>query len=354
MNLKKKKIITIIGARPQFIKHAPVELALKDDFTLLTIHTGQHYDQNMSAIFFDELGIQPPNYTLTTGGLSHAKQTGQMMVEIEEIILSEKPDGILVYGDTNSTLAGALVGSKLNIPVFHVEAGLRSYNKSMPEEINRIVTDHVSTLFFIPSDVAKNHLHSEGIVEHVYKVGDVMFDMIQLSIHQHLIKKTHLSDYFYCTLHRPYNVDEMQRLNYLLEQLEKMDKRVVFSRHPRTKQKMFDFKIQDKSYKNITFIQPVSYFENLGYIQNSSGLITDSGGMQKEAYWLRKQCVTIRTETEWTETLVNAWNTLLFDDLHSLNDIFKKSPGTYTESIYGDGGASHKIKEQLLLFYQRR
>lgn len=349
--MKRKKIISVIGARPQFIKHAPVELQLSKEFELITIHTGQHYDHKMSSIFFDELKIKLPDHTLASGGFSHGKQTGLMMIEIEEIVLNENPDAILVYGDTNSTLAGALVGSKLNIPVFHIEAGLRSFNKSMPEEINRVLTDHVSSVFFIPSETARNNLNREGIFDQIYNVGDVMYDMIALSLEKGFLINSHVQPYYYVTLHRPYNVDGKDRLNYVLHSLDMLDKKVIFAIHPRTRQRMMNYGFGINDFSNINFIDPVSYFENISLIANSDGLITDSGGMQKEAYWLKKRCITVRTETEWIETLQNGWNTLMFESLTDLNRELKKELGVYNYGIYGSGNASARIKEEIINFF---
>lgn len=347
-----KKIIAIIGARPQFIKHAPIELELSKAFEVVTVHTGQHYDKNMSDVFFDELGMKAAKYMLATGGQSHGAQTGQMMIEIEEIVLAEKPDGVLVYGDTNSTLAGALVGSKLHIPIFHVEAGLRSFNKKMPEEINRIMTDHVSSLFFIPSDLARVNLNNEGITENIYTVGDVMYDMIKLSLEKDLVKKiAQKNTYYYCTLHRPYNVDREERLKELLHNLNGLDKKVIFAIHPRTRNKMKNFGMSEDTYRNISFIDPVSYFSNVKYLLNSDGLITDSGGMQKEAFWLKKKCVTIRTETEWIETLENNWNTLIFEDLSLIKEKMMEVPGVHNTDVYGNGGASENIRKEISTYF---
>lgn len=347
-----QKVLAIIGARPQFIKHAPVELELQKEFELVTIHTGQHYDDNMSKVFFDELKISKPEYILDLGGYSHGKQTGMMMMQIEDIVTKQKPDAILVYGDTNSTLAGALVGAKLHIPVFHIEAGLRSYNKSMPEEINRVLADHVSDMFFIPSETARKNLENEGIYDNIFNVGDVMYDMILLAQKNGLLTSNKKSDYYYVTLHRPYNVDDKNRLKELLNLLNSLDKKAVFSIHPRTRNKMKNFGLNIEDYKNIMFIDPVSYFDNINYIYNSTGLITDSGGMQKEAYWLKKKCVTIRSETEWIETLENGWNHLAFDDLNTIPDLIKLEPGTYFENIYGDGKAAEKIKTKIIEFFK--
>jgi len=211
-----KKIIAIIGARPQFIKHAPIELASRGLVNLVTIHTGQHYDYKMSQIFFDELGIKKPDYQLNAGGGNHGEMTGRMMIEIEQIVIKENPDFVLVYGDTNSTLAGALVASKLNIPVVHIEAGLRSYNRNMPEEINRLLTDHVANFLFVPTDSAIENLNKEGITRGVFKTGDVMCDMIRIAKERNIINESQ-SNFIYVTLHRPYNTDALARLNSILE-----------------------------------------------------------------------------------------------------------------------------------------
>lgn len=345
-----KKIIAVIGARPQFIKHAPVEIALIKDFDLVTIHTGQHYDDNMSKIFFDELGMNLPKYKLKLGGGTHGHQTGNMLIEIERIIQYEKPDIVLVYGDTNSTLAGALAAAKLHIPVAHIEAGLRSFNKKMPEEINRILTDHMSTLLFVPMETASLNLVKESIHESsVLNVGDVMYDLIKLTKEKGLVSENeNFEKYYYATIHRPYNTDNTERLKEILNTFQNLDKRVVFSIHPRTFNKMHEIGETLEKYSNIQFIKPVSYFDNLNYLFNSESIITDSGGMQKEAYWLRKKCVTIRTETEWRETLHDGWNTLVFNNLISIKEILKQDiPQNYVKDLYGDGKASLKIVKHI-------
>lgn len=349
--MNKFKIISVIGARPQFIKHAPVSIELEKEFVTKTIHTGQHYDKKMSDVFFTELKIAKPDYLLDSGGFVHGKQTGLMMIDIEQIFESEKPDGVLVYGDTNSTLAGALVASKMHIPVFHIEAGLRSYNKKMPEEINRVLTDHISSLFFIPSENARINLNREAIFDGIFNVGDVMFDMIKIAVEKQLIENKKDFPYYYVTLHRPYNVDEKERLTYILESFNDLKTKVVFAIHPRTRHKMKNYNISETAFSNIIFTDPVSYFENISYIANSDGLITDSGGMQKEAYWLKKKCITVRTETEWTETLENGWNSLIFEDLDNIQNIFEKPNGAYNPDIYGDGQASEKITKIIKQFF---
>jgi UDP-GlcNAc3NAcA epimerase len=344
-----KKVIAIIGARPQFIKHFAFESEVKDAFHLVTVHTGQHYDENMSKVFFDELGMKKPDYLLQSGGGNHGEQTGKMMIEIEKIVLDEKPDAVLVYGDTNSTLAGALVASKLHIPVFHIEAGLRSFNKEMPEEINRVLTDHVSDILFVPSQLAVDNLHKEGIQDNIRIVGDIMKDLVIKSVKSGWLKPVdNVSEpYYYATLHRPYNTDDKDRLVYVLNTLSALDKKVVFAIHPRTRNFMKAYSLNEDSYPNIRFIDPQGYFNNLSYLYYADGLITDSGGMQKEAYWLGKKCITIRKETEWTETLEDEDNVLMFYDLSELKDKIKTKAICKNNDLYGDGSTGSCIVRQI-------
>jgi len=338
------KIITIIGARPQFIKHFSFEKACKGKLQLITIHTGQHYDPNMSEIFFDELKMNKPNYMLNIGSANHGMQTAKMMVDIERIVEDEKPKGMVVYGDTNSTLAGALVASKLHIPIFHIEAGLRSYNKKMPEEINRVLTDHISTCLFAPSQIAVQNLKNEGIVNGVYKVGDVMKDLVYYVKNNNLTEANKIkAKYYYVTIHRPYNTDDKERLSYVINSLNSLNVNVIMAIHPRTLNLMKKFNLKKETYSNINFIEPQSYFNNLGYLNHSQGLVTDSGGMQKEAYWLKKKCVTIRKETEWIETLENGKNTLLFEDLTTIKDLLNIETEFWEENLYGNGNSSDQI-----------
>ncbi|MFD0939110.1 non-hydrolyzing UDP-N-acetylglucosamine 2-epimerase [Pedobacter boryungensis] len=343
------KIITIIGARPQFIKHFPFEKACEGRLELKTIHTGQHYDANMSEIFFDQLGMKKPDYTLSTGSGNHGEQTASMMVEIEKIVLLEQPNGIVVYGDTNSTLAGALVASKLHIPIFHIEAGLRSFNKKMPEEVNRILTDHISDLLFTPSEAAKLNLTNEGITKGVYVIGDIMKDLIKYVKEKDLIGVRPIQEsYYYVTLHRPYNTDDRERLKYILENLNDLSSKVIMALHPRTKNLMEKYSIDLNQFSNISFIEPQSYFHNLTYLTFSDGLITDSGGMQKEAYWLNKNCITIRTETEWIETVTLGGNVLVFDDLTLIQNAIDKSIENWDSNLYGDGNAATQIVNKIV------
>lgn len=341
-----KKIVVIIGARPQFIKHAPVEIELKDSFELIAIHTGQHYDEKMSDIFFKELDISEPAYSLNIGSKMHGLQTGEMMVAIEPILMEVNPDCLLVYGDTNSTLAGAIVGAKLNIPVVHIEAGLRSFNKQMPEEINRIMTDHCSSVLLAPTNAAINNLRNENISTNVFKVGDVMYDMLRIAKQRGFIKNGD-QDYYFATIHRPYNTDNAKQLQKILYNFNSLDYKVKFSVHPRTLKKMKDYSIDFSTYANIEILQPLGYFDSLSHQLNSKCVITDSGGIQKEAYLLKKKCITLRSETEWVETLINNWNILIFDDLDTLKEKIAIVPGEYIPNLYGDGFGAKEIKKIL-------
>jgi len=250
----------------------------------------------------------------------------------------------MVYGDTNSTLAGAVVASKMHIPVFHIEAGLRSYNKKMPEEVNRIMTDHVSDLLLVPSERSCDNLKKEGIVDGVYIVGDIMKDLVKYVTCNGLYKDPEMDrDYYYITLHRPYNVDSIDRLTEVLTTLNKLDRTVVFAIHPRTRNKMKTYELSEESFSNIKFIDPQGYLENLGYLKNSKALITDSGGMQKEAYWLKVPCITIRSETEWVETLKDDANTLIFNNLYDIRIALTNSNLKWDEELYGDGVAAKSI-----------
>lgn len=327
------KLITIIGARPQFIKAAPFSEVFRKENEEILVHTGQHYDANMSAIFFEELGIPKPDYNLGVGSGGHGMQTGRMLEKIEEIIIKEKPDGMLVYGDTNSTLAGALAASKLHIPVFHVEAGLRSYNKLMPEEQNRILTDHISDVLFCPTETAVNNLKKEGITEGVLNTGDIMYDVvlrnIELSKSQYSngkwleeVRKENSNvpnlkekDFYLATIHRAENTDNPGKLREIFAAFEKMDKPVLLPLHPRTRKLIEDLKIKGT---NTIIINPVGYLLMLYLTASAYMVVTDSGGLQKEAYFLQTPCTTLRDQTEWVETLNNGWNVLSTIDMNTI------------------------------------
>ena len=338
-----KKIISIIGARPQFIKHAPMQLQLQKHFNALTIHTGQHYDSNMSEVFFKDLNIPLPDFLFDIGGSKpQGEQTAIMLTEIEKVCIAEKPDAILIYGDTNSTLAAALIAVKMQIPQIHIEAGLRSFNLQMPEEVNRIIADRFATMLFCPTQQAIKNLKAEGIDHNgIYLCGDVMCDM--LKIIQPETRQIKKEPYYFVTLHRPYNTDNRQRLTILLQTLNNLKKPVVFPLHPRTFARMDNFGLSKDQFPNIQFIAPVGYVESVSYQKFADCIITDSGGMQKEAYMLGKKCITIRSETEWSETLVNGWNTLLFNDIEEIKEVIEQPPGEYIADVYGDGNAAAEI-----------
>ena len=332
-----KSIVTILGARPQFIKAKLISEELRKHHKEIIIHTGQHYDENMSDVFFRELELPNPDYNLGIGPGTHAQQTGQIMEVLERILINIKPDLVLVYGDTNSTLAGALTAAKLHIPIAHVEAGLRSFNREMPEEINRIVTDHLSDLLFAPTGTAIGNLGKEGLAEKTELTGDIMFDMLQY--YKKFIKKG-IFDYYLATIHRPSNTDDPDIFKSLLSTLNGLDKKVILPVHPRVKNMVQKIK---HIYGNIQFAEPVSYLNMLSLICNSHKVITDSGGLQKEAYILGKQCITLRDDTEWLETLHGNWNTLTGNDMRKINKaIFTETTGI-TKPIFGNGQTTHNV-----------
>jgi|SRR5579864_74918 len=314
------KIATVIGARPQFIKAAPVSRALRSmdggsEVTEILIHTGQHYDANMSQVFFDELGLAAPDYNLGIGSGSHGWQTGQMLAAIEEVLLNEKPDCVLVYGDTNSTLAGALAAAKLHVPVAHVEAGLRSFNRRMPEELNRIVADQLSALLFAPTETAVSNLAVEGMTRGVHLVGDVMQDalaehLVAAEDRSEILKQQKVSpnEYLLVTVHRAENTDSPERLMGICQALRilSINQRIVWPVHPRTRRLLDPAMVAG----NISLIEPAGYLDMLMLEKSATAILTDSGGVQKEARWLQVPCVTLREETEWVETLDGGWNRL--------------------------------------------
>lgn len=362
------KIVTIVGARPQFIKAAAVSKILRQEIEEILVHTGQHYDNDMSDIFFEELGIPKPKYNLGVGSGTHARQTASMLVGIEDIIQKENPDAMIVYGDTNSTLAGALAASKLLIPVIHIEAGLRSFNKNMPEEQNRIITDHLSSLLFCSSDVAVQNLANENINKNVYHCGDVMCDAVSLfsQIADQRSKKEVFSSikpqfgqilccdkWCIATIHRAENTDDAEKIAQILGAFEEFDYPVIFPVHPRTLKLVKGFQ-EENYYKNIFFIKPVGYLDMLYLTKNAELIITDSGGLQKEAYILKTPCITIREQTEWIETLNGGWNTLAHPNKQ---DILEKVRGLSVDygnhpDYYGDGNAGLQICREIVAFGQ--
>ena len=348
MNKPSNTIIFIYGTRPQFIKHSILLYVKPNHIISLAIDTGQHYDKEMSGLFYRDFKMDKPSYNLNVGSATHAKQTASIMIEVENVLMKHNPRCVVVYGDTNSTLGAAIAASKLNIPIVHIEAGERSYNTSMPEEVNRVVTDRLSKLLFVSSKNAVENLRKEGLKEGVYNVGDLMKDQLKFAFQKGYIHTTSNLDYYYMTLHRPYNVDNGSRLDYVLESINLLGKKVIFPIHPRTDKMMRAFDLKKEDYSNISFITPCGYIDSMNYVYNSSGVITDSGGLQKEAYWLEKKCVTIRKETEWIETLSEICNELLFDDLSGLQDALNRNPGLFNKDLYGDGFAGKKIWETII------
>ncbi len=344
------KICCIIGTRPQIIKQAAFQNALREypQIECLVIHTQQHYDQNMSQIFFADLDMAEPDYSLEVGSHSHATQTALMMQKLEPILLDEQPDYLIVYGDTNSTLAGTLVAAKLNVKIVHIEAGLRSHNMLMPEEVNRVITDRLAHLAFAPSQAAMDQLGHEGLSPVAHLSGDIMKDLVCRYLDHLADNRKSKTEYLYATIHRPYNTDDQDRILTLLQALNALPQRVIFSLHPRTKASMASAQIDLGEYDNVSFISPVSYTDNLSYIYHATALITDSGGMQKEAYWLEKKCITIRSETEWTETLANDCNQLIYADMSQLKDAVATPCGLFERSLYGNGDAATYILRTLV------
>lgn len=350
------KILTILGARPQFIKAGSVsrEILKYKEIEEVIVHTGQHYDTNMSDIFFDEMQIPKPNYFLGIGGKSHGAMTGQMIEKIEEVALKEKPDWIMVYGDTNSTLAGAIVSSKLHIKLAHIEAGLRSFNMKMPEEVNRILTDRVSNILFCPTDTAIVNLKNEGYENldcKIVKSGDVMQDGAMF--YKNLAVKPSVeikNDFILCTIHRAENTDDETRLKSIFEALEEIskEKQVILPLHPRTKKILKNLRLD---ISNLTIIEPVGYLEMVWLIDNCDFVVTDSGGLQKEAYFFEKPCITLRDETEWLELVECGANTLVGADKERITEVCSKSfqfDDNLNSELYGNGNASKNIIREIL------
>jgi len=361
------KIITIVGARPQFIKAAAVSRAIaeynrKSDTAMLQetiIHTGQHYDENMSQIFFAELEIPQPNRNLDVGSGPHGQQTGEMLAQIETVLLDEKPDWVLIYGDTNSTLAGALAAAKLHIPVAHVEAGLRSFNQRMPEEINRVLADHVSRMLFCPTETALKNLTREGINQGVSLTGDVMYDCVLFytqkakALEQQTLQSLRVrpKSYYLTTVHRAENTDDPARLASIVEALNEIagdDCPAILPLHPRTSGYLEKYNLEFSA--SVHVVPPVSYLEMVVLENNARVILTDSGGVQKEAYFHQVPCVTLRDETEWVETVESGWNTLTGADARKIIAAVgaqKKRQDITADAIYGDGRAAQTIARLL-------
>ncbi len=313
------KIISVVGARPQFVKLSALSQELRKRHREIILHTGQHYDDELSKIFFSELSIPEPDYNLGIGSAEHGEQTGRMLKAIEEVLLFEKPDWVIVYGDTNSTLAGALASAKQGIPVAHVEAGLRSFRRSMPEEINRVLTDQLSSLLFCPTKTSVKNLRKEGIARGVHLVGDVMYDSLRQNIGRAektsgIMKKLKLSKkaFFLITIHRAENTDVKENLEQIAEILSGLEEKTAFPIHPRTRKFISQFNLLSRlePKEDLLLIDPVSYLDMLVLEKNARCVLTDSGGVQKEAFFLKTPCLTLREETEWVETVESGWNIL--------------------------------------------
>ena len=335
------KIFSIVGARPQFIKLAPLSAALAGLHQEYIVHTGQHYDYAMSEKIFSDLGIRKPDIHLEAGAGNQTVQISEMMIKLEAAMLEKKPDVIIVFGDTNSTLAGALIAAKLNIPIIHIEAGLRSYNRSMPEEVNRIITDHVSKYLFAPTQTAVDNLKREGLEKETFLTGDIMVDTMKNSIAVALKKSAALTnlklehqEYNLLTLHRNYNVDDTAVLEHILNQLGQLEEKIIFPVHPRTRKMLVAAYIVPE---NIHLIEPQGYLDFIALEHAAKKIITDSGGIQKEAYLLCKPCITLRTETEWVETVEEKWNLLINpSDENITSKIAAFKPQGKQQNIFGE------------------
>lgn len=347
------KIVSVVGARPQFVKLFPVSRALRRRHTEIIVHTGQHYDARMSDVFLRELEIAEPDYNLGVGSGSHAEQTARMLTGLEEVFVKERPDVVLVFGDTNSTLAAAIAAAKLHIRVAHVEAGLRSHNRQMPEEINRVLTDHVSAYLFCPTRAAVQNLAHEGITNGVSEVGDVMYDAAkhfgEKAGAREALLGTHgveRGKYLLATIHRASNTDSLEALSALLSIFAAIDEPIVFPVHPRTRRAMDQAGLVTSA--NVRTIDPVGYLDMLALEKNARMILTDSGGVQKEAFFFGIPCVTLRTETEWTELVDAGWNRIVgLDRERILSAVRDWKPAGERPLLYGRGDASDRIAELL-------
>ena len=352
----KIKVICIAAARPNFMKIAPLldEFKKHKEFKPILVHTGQHYDYNMSGSFFKELNIQRPNYNLGIKAGLHGEQTGKTMIEFEKVCLKEKPQLVIVVGDVNATIACALVASKLHIKLAHIEAGLRSFNKGMPEEINRILTDHISDYLFCPTENAVKCLKKEGITKNVYNVGDLMYDLFLKNIKiaekkSKILKilKLKPKEYYLATIHRAENTNDKKKMKEIFDAFCEI-KNIVLPCHPRTEKYLKEYKLWDKVNKNIRVIKPIGYFDMMWLLKNSKKTITDSGGLQKEAYFAKTPCLTLRDQTEWTETLDNGWNKLIkIKKERIIKDILSKISTKTQKKYFGNGKTAKKIIKNL-------
>jgi UDP-GlcNAc3NAcA epimerase len=349
--LMRSKFLTIVGARPQFIKASPLSRELRRQHQEVLVHTGQHYDYGMSAVFFEELGLPAPDYELGIGSGPHGAQTGAMLAAIETVLMMERPDAVVVYGDTNSTVAGALAAAKLHIPVAHIEAGLRSFNRAMPEELNRVLTDHLATWHFAPSEVAQRQLEDEGIVAGVSVVGDIMYDAVLL--HRERAAKCSPfpanvglapKAYYLATIHRAENTDNAASLARIVAGLNRLDRPVLLPLHPRTRKRLQEFGIEPGG--NVRLIESVGYLDMLQLERSAACILTDSGGVQKEAYYLAVPCVTLRTETEWVETVAVGWNRLCTADPNAIVEAVRSMADAHVlphPDLYGMGDSARRI-----------
>lgn len=349
------KVFTVVGARPQFVKAAVLSRAfLAHDIEEVLVHTGQHYDNDMSDVFFNELSIPQPSYNLAVGGGTHGQNTGRMLEKLEELMVTEKPDWVLVYGDTDSTLAGALAAAKLHIPIAHIEAGLRSFNRRMPEEINRVLTDHVSSLLFCPTKLAEENLLNEGVsARKIHVVGDVMYDATVFYLNR--AKKPswfdaggfEVNNFILCTVHRAENTDSEIRIKNIMSGLGSSKLPVILPMHPRTRKKLDSLSISIPD--RVRVVSPVGYLEMNWLEANCRLIATDSGGVQKEAYFHKKYCVTLRNETEWVELVEKGTNVLVGDSAEKIENAISSSIAhDFSELIYGSGDAASKIIDVLV------
>jgi len=356
------KIVSIVGARPQFIKCAPVSRELRKEHEEILVHTGQHYDHGMSAVFFEELAIPEPDYNLGIGSGTHGRQTGAMLGVIEDVLEKEEPEIVLVYGDTNSTLAGALAAAKMHVPVAHVEAGLRSFDRRMPEEVNRVLTDHASDILFCPTATAVRNLAAEGVTEGVFLVGDVMVDAMN---HNRAIAEERSriledagvrpGEYLVVTVHRPSNTDSRENMAAIIGALGEAGVPVVFPVHPRTRKFLLGYDLLAAMPENIRITEPLGYLDMLRLMAHAKKILTDSGGVQKEAYMLGVPCITLRENTEWVETVEAGWNVLVGAEGEGIVDVIRQfSPGFLQKRIFGEGDASLRIREILTGFQDAR